>query len=152
VSVARRGGGGRLNPFHRRSGLAYNGRIEHESLEYKIVMDDGAGSEVLARLAALDIAGPAFIAAVVKYPKRNIALRQGARIIKRHDGEPAPAPPIAPRDPNLKSWSAHLIGGKKMQLLGYLEAVTEAAAIERAVVLFSLDGERRKRLAVNLRR
>jgi hypothetical protein len=38
-----------------------------------------------------------------------------------------------------------------MQLLGYLEAVTEAAAIERAVMLFSLDDERRKRLAVNLR-
>jgi hypothetical protein len=77
--------------------------------------------------------------------------RQGARIIKRHDGEPAPAQPIE-RDPNLKSWSAHLIGGKKMQLLGYLGAVTEAAAIERAVMLFSLDDERRKRLAINLRR
>jgi hypothetical protein len=30
--------------------------------------------------------------------------------------------------------------------------VNEAAAIEWAVVLFSLDDERRKRLAVNLRR
>jgi hypothetical protein len=30
--------------------------------------------------------------------------------------------------------------------------VSEAAAIERAVVLFALDDERRKRLAVNLRR
>jgi hypothetical protein len=29
--------------------------------------------------------------------------------------------------------------------------VSEAAAIERAVVLFTLDDERRKRLAVNLR-
>jgi hypothetical protein len=42
--------------------------------------------------------------------------------------------------------------GRKMQMLGYIEASTEAAAIERAVVLFSLDDERRKRLAVNLRR
>jgi len=33
-----------------------------------------------------------------------------------------------------------------------IEAATETAAIERAVVLFSLDDERRKRLAVNLRR
>ena len=36
--------------------------------------------------------------------------------------------------------------------MGYLEAVSEEAAIERAVVLFSLDAERRKRLAVNRRR
>jgi hypothetical protein len=51
-----------------------------------------------------------------------------ARIVERHDGEPPPASLIE-RDPNLKSWSAHLIGGKKMQLLGYIEAVSEAAAI-----------------------
>ena len=51
----------------------------------------------------------------------------------------------------MKSWSIHLIGGKKMQMLGSIEAVSEAAAIERAVVLFALDDERRKRLAVNLR-
>ena len=42
--------------------------------------------------------------------------------------------------------------GKKMTFLGYIEAATEMAAIEKAVVLFSLDNERRKRLAVNLRR
>jgi hypothetical protein len=39
-----------------------------------------------------------------------------------------------------------------MQLLGYIGAVSKAAAIERAVVLFALDGERRKRPAVDLRR
>jgi hypothetical protein len=38
-----------------------------------------------------------------------------------------------------------------MQSLGVIEAVNGAAAIEEAVVLFSLDDERRKRLAVNLR-
>ena len=32
-----------------------------------------------------------------------------------------------------------------------IEALSEAAAVERAVALFSLDDERRKRLAVNLR-
>jgi hypothetical protein len=74
----------------------------------------------------------------LKYPKRNIALRHGARVIERHDGEPAP-PPLIKRDSNLKRWSAHLIGGKKMQLLGTIEAVSAAAAIERAVVLFALD-------------
>jgi hypothetical protein len=125
--------------------------MEHESLEFKIVMDDGPNTEVLARLAHLDLAEPAYRAAVLKYPKRNIALRHGARIIERHEGEPPP-PPLVQRDPNLRSWSAHLIGGKKMQLLGYIEAVSEAAAIERAVVLFALDDGRRKRLAVNLRR
>jgi hypothetical protein len=52
----------------------------------------------------------------------------------------------------LKSWSAHLIGGKKMILLSVIEAVSEAAAIERAAVLLSLDEAKRKRLAVNLRR
>jgi hypothetical protein len=39
-----------------------------------------------------------------------------------------------------------------MQLLGYIEAATEAAAIERAIVLFALDEGRPKRPAVNLRR
>jgi hypothetical protein len=125
--------------------------MEHESLGYKSVMDDGTDTEVLARLAHLDLAKPAYTTAVLKYPKRNIAPRHGARIIERHEGEP-PAPPLIQRDPNLKSWSAYLIDGKKMQLLGYIETMSEAAAIEeRAVVLFALDGERRKRLAVNLR-
>jgi hypothetical protein len=73
------------------------------------------------------------MAAVAKHPNRNIALRRGAQIIKRHDGEPKPEPP---RDPNLRSWSAHLIGGEKMEMLAFVEAVSEAAAIEAAVTLF----------------
>jgi hypothetical protein len=64
--------------------------MEHESLEFKIIMDDGPDTEVLARLAHLDLAGPAYRAAVFKYPTRNIALRHGARIIERHEGEPPP--------------------------------------------------------------
>jgi hypothetical protein len=90
--------------------------MEHESLDYKIVMDDGSDTEVLGRLAGLDIADAAYLRAIVKYPLRNVQLRQGELIIKRHDGEPKPEPPKAP---NLKKWSAHLIGGKKMQLLGF---------------------------------
>jgi len=54
-------------------------------------------------------------------------------ILRRHDGEPRPEPPP---DPIWRRWSAHLIGGKKMALLGFIEAVTEAAAIETAVALF----------------
>jgi hypothetical protein len=124
--------------------------MEHESLNFKIVVDDGPNTEVLARLAHLDLAGPAYRAAVLKYPKRNIALRHGARIIERHEGEPPPAPLIQ-RDPNLKSWSVSLIGGKKIQSLGVIEAVSEASAIERAVSLYGLDDQKRTRLAVNLR-
>jgi hypothetical protein len=30
---------------------------------------------------------------VAKFTARNIQLRQGARIVKRHDGEPTPKPP-----------------------------------------------------------
>jgi hypothetical protein len=78
-----------------------------------------------------------------------VRLYEGEHIIKRHDGEPKPEPP---KDPNLKKWSAHLIGGKKMQLLGFVEAVSELAAIETAVALFGLDDQKRRRLAVNLRR
>jgi hypothetical protein len=123
--------------------------MEHECFEYKIVMDDGSDMEVLARLASLDLASAGDLAAVAKYPNRNAYLRQGARIIKQNPGEPKE--PAAEPDPNLKSWSAHLIGGKKMALLGYLEAVSEAAAIEQAVALYRLVDERRERLAVNPR-
>jgi len=56
------------------------------------------------------------------------------------------------RNPNLKRWSAHLIGDKKMQLLGLFGVVSEPAAIENAVALFALDDQKRRRLAVNLRR
>jgi hypothetical protein len=94
--------------------------MEHANLEFRIVTGDGPDTEVLARLAHLDLAGPAYRAAVLKYPNRNVQLRHGARIIERHDGEP-PRAPLILRDPNLKSWSVSLIGGKKMQLLGSIE-------------------------------
>jgi len=125
------------------------GAMELESLEFKVVMDDGPDTEVLARVATLEIASAAYMAAVAKYSLRNVKLCHGIRIVKRHDGEPRPEPP---RDPNLRSWSAHLIGGSKMQLLGFVEAVDEAGAIDAAAALFGIDGARRKRLAVNLRR
>jgi hypothetical protein len=119
--------------------------MEHERLEFKIVMEDGSDLEVLALVSDLDIAGSAYMASIAKYPKRNVQLRHGACIIERHDGE-VPPPPLVKRDQNLKSWSAHLIGGRKMQRLGVIEAVNE-----RAAALFSLDDAKHKRLAVNLR-
>jgi len=45
--------------------------MELESLEFKVVMDDGPDTEVLARAASLDIASAAYLAAVLKHPKRN---------------------------------------------------------------------------------
>jgi hypothetical protein len=53
---------------------------------------------------------------------------------------------------DLNRWSAHLMDGKKMQLPRFLEGVSEATAISTAVLLFGVADERRKRLAVNLRR
>jgi hypothetical protein len=124
---------------------AYNGAMELECLEYKIVMEDGRDTEVLGRLANLHMATAAYMAAIARYPKRNITLRQGTRIIKRNDGEPRPEPP---RDPNARSWLVHFIGGKRMERLGIVEAVDETGAIDAAAALFGLDSLRRKRLAV----
>jgi hypothetical protein len=107
--------------------------METEDLKYKIVLLGLPNSEILARAAHLDIASAAYMAAVARHPNRDV--------------QPEP-----PRDPNLKSWSAHLIGGKQMQHLGYVEATDEPAAIEAAVTLFGLDDSKRSRLAVNLRR
>ena len=125
------------------------GAMELESLEYKVVMAAGAGTEVLARAKSLDIASAAYMAVAARYRLRNVQLRHGGRIVRRHEGEPAPEPPP---DPNLRRWSAHLIGGKRMTLLGYVEAVAEPAAIEAAVAMFALDDHKRRRLAVNPRR
>jgi hypothetical protein len=90
--------------------------MEREKLEYDIVMDAGLHAEVLCRVRDLDFGAAVYMAAVAKYPNRNIQLRQDERIIKRHDGEPKPEPETT--DPNLKSWSVHLIGGRKMQTWG----------------------------------
>jgi hypothetical protein len=45
--------------------------MEHERLEFKIVMADDADSEILARLAHLDIAGSAYMASIARCPKRS---------------------------------------------------------------------------------
>lgn len=124
------------------------GPMERERLEYTIVLQDGADTEVLGRVADVAIATAAFTAAVARHRRRNLELRHGASIVRRHDGEPKPEPP---RDPALRSWSAHLIG-RKLQLLGFVEAVSQTAAIDAAVTTFGLDDDKRRRLAVNPRR
>ena len=59
---------------------------EHEDLEFKIVMDDGPDMEVLGRVKDLEFGFAVFTAAIAKYPKRTIYLRQGARIIRKYEG------------------------------------------------------------------
>jgi hypothetical protein len=56
-------------------------------------MGDSPGTESLGCVRDLDFAAAVYMAAVSKYPNRNIRLRQGERIIKRHDGKPKRAPP-----------------------------------------------------------
>jgi hypothetical protein len=125
--------------------------MEREQLDYTIVMENGPHTEVLGRVRDLDFGAAVYTAAVTRFPKRNIQLCLGERVIKRHDGEP-PKPPPVPVDPNMKTWSVHLIGGRKMESYGYVEAISEEAAIEAAVAKFRLDDQKRKRLAVNLTR
>jgi hypothetical protein len=71
-----------------RSAACHNTGMEHESLEYKVVMDDGPHNEVLGCVRDLEFGFAVFTAAVEKYPKRNIYLRQGVRIINQHIGVP----------------------------------------------------------------
>jgi hypothetical protein len=122
--------------------------MPYEKLEYNVVMDNGTDTEVLGRVRDLDFGAAVYMAALAKYPNRNIRLLQGQRIIKRHDGEPASAPET-PTDPNLKNWSVHLIGGRKMEHYGFVLAADEQAAIDAAVEKFGLDDQKRRRLAVN---
>jgi hypothetical protein len=124
--------------------------MEHEKLEFKIVMDDRPDNKVLTRLAHLDLGVVAFMAAVTRFPNRNIDLLDGASVIKRHEGEPKPEPPSTLSDPNMRSWSVSLIGGRKMQHYGTIFAISEEAAIEAAAVKFGLDEQKRRRLAVTL--
>lgn len=123
--------------------------MEHGELPYKVVMDDGPDTAVLARLADLEMGAAAYMAAVLKHPKRNIQLRQGARIIKRHDGEPAPQ---LPPDPRLPDWDANLIVGSKNRFLGSVMAADEASAIKLAIEHFNLTGWQVERLMVSPRR
>jgi hypothetical protein len=104
------------------------------------VIKNGPHSEVLGRVRDVDFGA--------KFPKRNIQLELGERVIKRHEGEP-PKPPPVPVDPNMKTWSVHMIGGRKAQHLGYVQAASEVAATEAAVEKFGLDDQSRRRLAVS---
>jgi hypothetical protein len=121
--------------------------MEREKLEYDVVRDDGPDTELLGRVRDLDFGAAVYMAAVAKFPNRNIQLRQGERIIKRH-GAPKPAP-SAPADPNLKIWSVYLIRGRKMEHLGFVQATDAESAVIVAGERFKVPPEKRKRLVAN---
>jgi hypothetical protein len=118
-----------------------------DKLEYDIVMDGGPDTELLGCVRDLDF-GAAVYMAVAKYPNRDIQLRRGERVIKRHNGEPKPVPV----PPNLKNWRFHLIRGTQMEWLGSVDASDETSATQRAIEMFALTDEHPRRLAINLRR
>ncbi len=122
--------------------------MERAKLEYDVVINAGPDTEVRSRVRDFDFGAAVYMAAVAKFPNRNIYLRRGAQVIKKPEGEPKPQP-APPVDPNLKSWSVHLIGGRKMQHLGFVQAADAKAAMIVAGDKFELSPERRKRLAVN---
>lgn len=131
--------------------------MEYGELEYKVVMEDESfdgkppsNSEVLGRLAHLALATAAFWAAVAQFPKRNIDLRHGARIIRQHKGAPKP-PPAEPIDYALPLWRVVILRGKGEEL-GTVRAKDEASAREAAIERFGLNELRQKRLAVYLQR
>jgi hypothetical protein len=72
----------------------------------------------------------------IQIPSRGIGQHPGV-------GNPLVVSPVGarrtPTSEQSKGLEINLIGGRKMTLLGYLEAVSEAAAIERAVVLCALE-------------
>jgi hypothetical protein len=49
-------------------------------------------TEVMARCANVPIGRGAFEAAIKLRPRSRILLRDGARVIERHDGRPSPPP------------------------------------------------------------
>ena len=103
--------------------------MEVEKLEYKVVMNDGPDTELLGRVRDLEFGAALFVAAVTKYPNRNVYLRHGERVIKQSLGEPKPAPPV---DPKLKNRSVNLIRGKKLEHYGSVQAADEPSAADAA--------------------
>ena len=122
-------------------------RMEVEKLEYKIVMDDGADTVVLARLAELELCALAYMAVLARHPARNVYLRHGGRIIKQNLGEPKP--PAPPPEIRQLGWEVRIIRGSRMDFRGTVIAKNEDEAKEQAIDRFKLNSEEVKRLVVN---
>lgn len=119
---------------------------ENEKLEFKVVMDDPPDTEVLARVSHLEFGFAVFTAAIAKHPNRNIDLRHGARVIRRH--QPNPPSPIEPIDFSQPLWRVIILRGSKGDDRGTVRAKDEAAAREAAIKRFKLNEFEQKRLAV----
>jgi hypothetical protein len=122
-----------------------------EQGEFLIVMEEGAGTRVLARLEHYELAVPVWLAAKFKFPKENLLFRKGAHIMQRHDGAPKPEPEPAARDPHLLDWDVNLIRGKKVEFKGTVMAKDHKSAIEVAIEHFKLAQWQIARLVVTVR-
>ena len=122
-----------------------------EEGEYLIVMEEGSNTRVLARVEHYELIGPAWMAAVFKFPKENLQLRKKAQIMKRHDGAPEPDPPPAAPDPNLLDWDVNLIIGAANKFQGTVMARDHQSALDAAIERFRLKDWQIKRLMVTVR-
>ncbi len=114
-----------------------------EQGEYVVVMEEGSGLRVLARAERLDVASAAYMAALTRYRKENVDLRQRFPVVKRRQGAPKPEP--AP-DPALPDFDV-IIRGSRSERRGTVMAKDEADAKLRAIDRFRLSAEEVKRLA-----
>jgi hypothetical protein len=119
-----------------------------DKLEYLVVIEDGLDLEVLGRLKDLDLGFVVFTTAIANNPLRNIFLRQGARIVRRHDGQPKQ---MEPTDPNLLDWDVNLIRGSKNDFKGIVMARDEEQAKKVAIEQFKLIAWQIERLMITKR-
>jgi len=122
-----------------------------EEGEYVIVMEEGADTRVLARMEHYELTGPAWMAAVFKFPKENLQLRKKAQIMKRHDGAPKPEPQPSAPDLNLLDWDVNLIIGAANKFQGTVMARDHQSALDAAIERFRLKDWQIKRLMVTVR-
>jgi hypothetical protein len=71
--------------------------MEHERLKFKIVIADGADSEILARVAHLDIAGSATWPRSPNTRSATSSCATAPAMIERHDGKSPPDTSVSVR-------------------------------------------------------
>jgi hypothetical protein len=60
---------------------SHTGMIEYGELSFKVVRLEAGGQEVIARAGNYEVCKAAFDKALFLYPKEQLQLRQGARVI-----------------------------------------------------------------------
>jgi hypothetical protein len=122
-----------------------------ENGEYLIVLEEGSDQRALARLEHYELAGAAWMAAKIEFPKENLQFRKQAQIIQRHDGKPKPKPPPEAPDPDLLDWDVNIVRNSKNDFKGTVMAVDHETAIAVAIEQFHLKDWQIKRLLVTVR-